>query len=103
MSPHTSNKERATDFLALVAAGQVEQAFAKHVAADFRHHNPFFPGDRLSLLRAMQDVVAYSRVTTGTLQIAVVHILRFNDGMITELWDIGQMIPPVSPNSNGMF
>ena len=54
MSPHTSNKERATDFLALVAAGQVEQAFAKHVAADFRHHNPFFPGDRLSLLRAMQ-------------------------------------------------
>ena len=64
------------------------------------------PDKRFSTVQLVEEndrVVAYSRVTTGTLQIAVVHILRFNDGMITELWDIGQMIPPVSPNSNGMF
>lgn len=34
---------------------------------------------------------------------AVVHIFRFQDNKIVELWDIGQPIPEDSPNENGMF
>ena len=47
-----SNKEFATGFLKLAAAGKVDEAYQKYVADDFKHHNQFFKGDRLSLLNA---------------------------------------------------
>lgn len=34
---------------------------------------------------------------------AVVHIFRFYENQIVEMWDIGQAIPEDSPNQNGMF
>lgn len=34
---------------------------------------------------------------------AIVHIFRFQNGQIVEMWDIGQQIPENSPNENGMF
>lgn len=34
---------------------------------------------------------------------AVVHLFRFSEGRIVELWDVGQDIPEVSVNENGMF
>jgi predicted SnoaL-like aldol condensation-catalyzing enzyme len=34
---------------------------------------------------------------------AVIHIFRFEEGRIVELWDVGQEIPERSPNQNGMF
>jgi len=34
---------------------------------------------------------------------AVVHIFRFEDDRIVELWDLGQAIPQDSPNRHGMF
>lgn len=35
--------------------------------------------------------------------VSVVRLFRFDDGRIVELWDVGQAIPPDSPNDNGMF
>lgn len=34
---------------------------------------------------------------------AVVHIFRFEDGRIVELWDLGQPVPESSPNQYGIF
>ncbi|XDD49268.1 hypothetical protein AB3N59_12705 [Leptospira sp. WS92.C1] len=35
--------------------------------------------------------------------IAVVHIFRFEEEKIVELWDLGQFIVKDSPNKNGSF
>jgi predicted SnoaL-like aldol condensation-catalyzing enzyme len=119
-------KAAAIAFLELAAAGNVAEAFARYVAADFRHHNPYFKSDAASLRDAMRDnaaqnpgklfemqralqegdlVAVHSRVSFGdkALVIAVVHIFRFSAGKIVELWDIGQPVPESSPNTAGMF
>lgn len=119
-------KEIATSFLQLVAAGRVREAYDRHVAPGFRHHNPYFRGDAdalrdameenaaaqphkvLELRRALQDgdtVAVHSliRPNPGDRGIAVVHIFRFEADRIAELWDVGQPVPEQSPNSNGMF
>ena len=40
-----SHKEVAVEFLRLVASGNVQEAYRKHLSPAFRHHNPFFAGD----------------------------------------------------------
>ena len=121
-----SHKQAATDFLELVSTGRVREAFDKYAAADFRHHNVYFPGDAASLAAAMEEnaqanpdkfyeprmsieegnrVAVFGRVRhkPGDTDYALVHIFRFEDDRITELWDIGQEIPKDSPNRNGAF
>jgi predicted SnoaL-like aldol condensation-catalyzing enzyme len=125
----TSNlslKENAVSFLKLVASGKVREAYETFISPDFRHHNPYFRGDSESLMLAMeenatmnpgkilevklaiqdQDMVAvHSHVKQNPADLggAVVHIFRFQDNRIVELWDIGQPIPEDSPNENGIF
>jgi predicted SnoaL-like aldol condensation-catalyzing enzyme len=124
--PDMSNKAAAIEFLTLAAAGDVDEAYARHVAADFRHHNPHFAHDRQSLLDAMAQsaaaepnksfeviraieegdtVAVHSRLTrvSANAQYAVVHILRFSGGRIVEMWDVVQEAPADSPNAIGMF
>jgi predicted SnoaL-like aldol condensation-catalyzing enzyme len=36
-------------------------------------------------------------------EIAVVHIFKFRDEKIVELWDLGQQMMKDSPNENGLF
>jgi len=121
-----AQREIAVSFLTLAATGKVREAYSKYVSPNFRHHNAFFRGDRESLMLAMEEsaaqnpdtkietkltledkelVATYSRVQhkPGDLGIAVVHIFRFENGKIVELWDLGQEIKPDSPNENGMF
>ncbi|HET7526164.1 MAG TPA: nuclear transport factor 2 family protein [Burkholderiaceae bacterium] len=122
----SSLKEAAIDFLMLAASGQVRQAYAKHVGAGFRHHNPHFRGDAASLMAAMQanatknphkvlsvhkalqdgeHVAVFSHVVQqpGDVGVAVVHIMRFEGRRIVELWDVGQPVPQQSANEFGMF
>jgi len=35
--------------------------------------------------------------------VAVVHIFRFENGKVVELWDLGQQMIKDSPNENGLF
>lgn len=120
------NAEIATTFLQLCARGDVREAYDRFVAPGFVHHNAWFPGDRESLLVAMQAsaaaepnksfevrqvidggdrIAVYSHLTRadGAGEYAVVHIVRLEDGGIVELWDLAQEIPGDSPNALGMF
>jgi predicted SnoaL-like aldol condensation-catalyzing enzyme len=120
------NKEKAVSFLQLVAEGKVREAYESYIGPDFRHHNPYFRGDADSLMHAMeenaaqnpnkvlevkraieeQDMVAvhsHVKQNQDDLGGAVVHIFRFHNGLIAELWDVGQAVPEESPNENGVF
>jgi len=120
------NVRIATTFLQMCARGEVRAAFERFVAPQFVHHNAWFPGDRQSLLQAMEDsaaaepnrsfeprqvidggdrvaVLSHLCRADGVTEYAVVHIARLVDGLIVELWDLGQEIPRDSPNTLGMF
>ena len=126
MDEDRSLKDAAIEFLRLAASGQVRQAYAKHVGPGFRHHNPHFRGDAVSLMEAMEanaaknphkvlsvrkalrdgdHVAVFSHVAQqpGDPGAAVVHIMRFEGSRIVELWDVGQPVPPQSANEHGMF
>jgi predicted SnoaL-like aldol condensation-catalyzing enzyme len=121
-----SRKDAAVEFLTLIVAGDVRGAYERHVGSGFRHHNPFFPGDARSLREGMEEdesrnpgkkldvqaaledgdyVAVHSRLSraASNLDMAVVHIFRFEQGRIAELWDIGQVVPKNIVNKNGMF
>lgn len=119
-----SKKEIAKSFLKLVGFGQVQEAFQKLVSEDFIHHNQYFKGDRESLKLAMEEahetepntfidikncyedgdtVITHSHVGKEDMSIAVVHIFRFENDKIVELWDLGQVIEKDSPNEHGAF
>ncbi len=123
---HPDLKQTARDFLNLIAKGEVEQAFARFVAEDLHHHTPYFRGDAQSLMYAMLEnsqgfpqksielkhclqegnlVAIHSKVKLHKDDpgAALVHIFRFAEGKIIELWDIGQSTPESSPNQYGMF
>ena len=104
----------ATSFLRMCSRGEVRAAYERFVAPGFVHHNAWFPGDRQSLLEAMEQaaaaepnksfevkqvveggdrVVVHSHLkrADGEVEYAVVHIARFGgDGKIAELWDLAQ-------------
>jgi len=119
-------KSIAQQFLTLTATGAVDEAFNNFVAEGFIHHNQYFKGDRESLRLAMKEsaasgapkiievhsmlqegdrISAYSHVHTAdfSLNLAVLHIFRFNYGKIVELWDMAQHIARDCPNENGLF
>ncbi len=119
-------KESAISFLQLAASGKVLQAFEQYVGPGFKHHNPYFKADAVSMRDAMQEnaalhpdkvfevqralqdgelVAVHSKIKfSGKPQvIAAVHIFRFDAGKIVELWDIGQPVPEQCPNEIGMF
>lgn len=121
-----TNKEAALSFLNLIIEGKIREAYDKYVSPNFRHHNPYFNGDRESLLVAMEEshqqfpykdykiqraledgdlVAVHSRVQLkpDMQPIAVVHILRFENGLIVEEWEAGQEAPKDMPNEYGMF
>lgn len=113
-------------FLRAAASGNVRDAYQKHVAAGFRHHNAYYRGDAESLMKGMEEnaaknrskvlevqraieegdlVAVHSRVRMkpSDLGFALVHIFKFRGDRIVELWDLGQPVPENSPNENGMF
>jgi len=127
MSSH-SLKDAAIEFLTLAATGKAREAYERHVAPGFRHHNPYFRGDAESLMLAMEEnaiqnpdkilevkmalqdgdrVAVFSRVRQRPDDRggAVVHLFRFEGDRIAELWDVGQAAPEDSEsvNENGMF
>jgi predicted SnoaL-like aldol condensation-catalyzing enzyme len=121
-----TRKEIAVDFLRLAASGQVREAYEKYVHPDFTHHNPYFPGDRESLLKGMEEsaeqmpdkryetvhaledgdmVAVHGRIKlkADMPEMAVVHLLRFEGDKIIEEWEAAQAVPAERLNENGMF
>jgi len=121
-----TKKEIAQDFLKLASKGQAKEAFELYVSDDFKHHNAYFKGDRHTLMTAMEEngrknpdkifemqraledgsfVAVHSCVkqAPGDLGAAVMHIFRFDNNKIIELWDFGQAVPKDMVNENGMF
>lgn len=120
------NKEIAVSFLQLVASGRVREAYNTYISPDFCHHNPYFRGDANSLMIAMEEnasknpdksfevkrviaegnlVAVHSHVKQKPedLGVAVVHIMRFENHIIVEMWDLGHPVPENSPNEYGIF
>ena len=120
------NKDAAVSFLKMASSGNIREAYSKFVGPGFKHHNPFFEGSAESLMNGMEEnarqnpnkilevkhaiaegalVAVHSHVRQNPDDPggAVVHIFRFEDDRIVELWDVGQPIPEESPNQYGMF
>jgi predicted SnoaL-like aldol condensation-catalyzing enzyme len=120
------NKDSAVNFLKMVVAGKIEEAYAEFVDLNGKHHNIFTPAGFPALKKGMADneakfpkkkfdiqhvledgemVATHSRVTLipGELELGVVHWFRFENGKIAELWDIGQQLPKDVVNQDGMF
>lgn len=121
-----TKKEIAENFLRLVSKGNSREAFELYVNEDFKHHNAYFKGDRNTLMVAMEEnaiknpdkifeiqraledgdlVAVHSRVQLpqGNIELAVIHIFKFYQNKIVELWDFGQPVPADIVNENGMF
>lgn len=122
----SERKSAAATFLAEAASGRARAAYERFVAPGFIHHNPYFKGDRDSLLAGMEEAakrsptkgiqimkvleegdtvvtLSHVRPQPNDLGIAVVHFFRFEGTKIAELWDLGQPIPKDPVNENGMF
>jgi len=119
-----TNKEAAKAFLQLAGRGRVREAFDTFISDDFIHHNQYYKGNREALSKAMAEahenspnklieikhcykdgdtVITHSCVKKLAMEIAVIHIFRFRNSKIVELWDLGQQIEKESPNENGLF
>jgi predicted SnoaL-like aldol condensation-catalyzing enzyme len=121
-----ANREAAVDFLMRSAAGGARAAMHHYATDGLVHHNPFFASDGATLAEAMDAnarqnpekvlkvqrtvaegpfIVVHSKVhhRPDGRPAATVHIFRFEDGRIAELWDVGQEEPEDSPNQAGMF
>lgn len=119
-------KTIALTFLDLILKGNVKKAFELYTNSNFKHHNVFFKGNSLSLIKAMEEnaeknpnkIIAIKNVlqdndlvaihshiqqNNSDLGAAVMHIFRFENNKIVELWDFGQAIPYKMVNENGMF
>lgn len=121
-----NNKKTAVAFLKTVVARRIAEAYQKYVDKNMQHHNVYCKGDALSLQKAMEQAHRQFPKTTINIKhvleegnivavhshvkmkpddegVAVVHIFRFKDDKIIEMWDIGQAVPTKSPNKKGMF
>ena len=122
----SNHKEAAKSFLKTAGMGKVQEAYDRYVAPSFIHHNQYFKGDRQSLLTAMEEasrtrpnksidvkhvyedddtVITHSLVSRQDPEagdVVVVHVFRFEQDRIVELWDVGQPVSKDSPNEHGM-
>ncbi len=121
-----ARKQAAVQFLQLVVAGHIDEAYQKHVDLQGKHHNPFFPAGFPGLRKAMNEnhiqfpdkqlmvknvlgdgdlVAVHSHIVLqpGETGMASVHLFRFRGDKIVEMWDCGQPVPADSPNKDGVF
>ena len=108
-------KDIAKAFLNKVVDGEIDSAYMNYVNMKGKHHNPFFPNDFESLKQGMKDnhvempnksiqflnciteddkVMVQSRLNLNEKDsMNTVHIFRFENNKIVELWDVAQSLP----------
>jgi predicted SnoaL-like aldol condensation-catalyzing enzyme len=120
------HQQAAVQFLQLVVAGRIDEAYQKHVDMQGKHHNPFFPAGFPALRKAMVEnhvqfpnkqlvvknvlgegdmVAVHSHIVPrpGETGLAAVHLFRFQGDKIVEMWECVQPLPADSPNRDGAF
>lgn len=126
VAPAKSNRAVMQRFTELLyGRKQVREAYEAHVAADLIQHNPTMADGRDAAIAALTALMANPAasfevkriVVEGDLAVvhyhgrldptgpgaAVVEIFRLSKGKIVEHWDVFQMIPAKSANTNTMF
>jgi len=127
MIDNNTRKQAAVEFLQLVVAGRIDEAYQKYVDMQGKHHNPYYPAGFPALKEAMiknhvqfpikqitvknvlgdGDLVAvHSQIILrpGEPGVVAMHLFRFYSDRIVELWDCGQPLPSDgSPNKDGVF
>jgi predicted SnoaL-like aldol condensation-catalyzing enzyme len=121
-----THKEIAVAFLREASAGSVRAAYEAYVHPAFSHHNPYFKGDRASLMQGMLDsakqfpdkqfeplrtmeegalvaVHARLRLKPDSPWMVLIHIFRFEGDLIIEEWEASYQVPDDSPNENGVL
>lgn len=119
-------KQAAVQFLQLVVLGRIDEAYEKYVDMQGKHHNPFFPAGFPELRKAMIEnriqfpnkqltiknvlgdgalVAVHSHILPrpGDTGMSAMHLFRFQDNRIVEMWDCCQPAPANSPNKDGAF
>ena len=120
------SKKIALEFLSMIVKGEIDEAYEKYVDINGKHHNMFFsagfpalrgamkenhikfPNKQLIVKNTLEDgnlVAVHSHVIhkPKDLGVMVVHLFRFKNYKITEMWDCGQEISADSPNGDGAF
>ncbi len=114
------------EFLQLIVAGRIDEAYEKHIDLQGKHHNPYCPAGFPALKKAMienhvqfptkqitvknvlgdDDLVAvHSHIVLrpGEPGVAAVHLFRFDSDRIIEMWESSSTVPTNSPNKDGAF
>ena len=121
------NRTIVTDFVNLFCTQKkVREAFTKYVAPGYIQHNPVAADGRDTAINALEPFFAsqpnmkcevkkiivdgdmaavHSKLTFGPNDrgSAVVDLLRIENGMIAEHWDVIQAVPEKSANDHPMF
>ena len=118
-------KQTAVQFLEMVGAGKIDDAYREYAEPNGKHHNPFFAAGFTALREAMKEnalqfpamrltvknvigdgnlVAIHSHVVLrpGEPGLATMHRFRFMGNKIVEIWDIGQPVPADLTNQDGM-
>ena len=124
--PSTDNKQSAKKFLELIIAGKIEDAYQIFIDMGGKHHNVFTPAGFEALKAGMKEahtkypnkqftiqhiigdedlVAVHSHLVLEekTLDLITMHLFRFNNGKIVEMWDFSQAILAEVPNKDGVF
>ncbi len=119
------NREIVADFAEIFFHQRdVRRAFEKHVVEDYIQHNPTIADGREAAILSLHDkfahpdarfeikkilvdgdlaVVHVRAFPMGGKEAAVADFFRLENGKIVEHWDVLQLVPEGSVNSNGMF
>lgn len=107
-----ANKQLAIHFLEMIIAGTIDEAYEKYVDMNGTHHNAFtppgfpalregmkeahvkFPNKQFTIQHVLEDedlVAVHSHLVLDEKnELMVVHLFRFQNNKIIEMWDIGQ-------------
>ena len=126
MTTTETQSQAAVQFLQLVTAGRIDEAYQRYVDMNGKHHNCYFPAGLPALKKAMIEnhkqmplkkytvknviaggnmvaVHAHLELKQDDRGMVVVHLCRFEGDKIVEFWDCGQAIPADMPNRDGAF
>lgn len=126
MEVSLNNKDKVRKFFKLLSEQKVKEAFATYVSEEFKHHNQHTKAGRQAFLEGATDahkqfpsmtidikhifedgdfVITHSLVKMNPEHegLVCIHISRFQQGKISEFWDIATPVIQEMMNTDGVF